>query len=404
MDNVENFFQKKLKESLESYRIPYDQNAWEKLSNNLDNQSGAKKNLLTRLFWIFLLLPLLAWNIHLQHKINIIESSKTDVVISPKTSIKVDTIIKYVDKIIYQKKPIYIHEKTISEKELFENDLVQKTTKNEDLVTISNGIENDNQLNQNITDLHNSLIDNNNTYDKMICDDLEKIKADYKIKLLASKDNLINNIETNDYPMNPAKKIKKLRSDKTNEISIGMLQSLNTDKINDQTFQISYNRTLWINFKASIGLQYSNSSMAVTHHEVNNDYAIPAPHQFGDNLTSINYHYRSIGIPIQLTYNLLSKKKVNPYLQIGVQFQKKMCCDFDYYFVTHSSEGYTINKLATLNNWNSFFQFGIGTDFPLYQKIKGFGAFQLKNAFDTKKLFNSENKVAQFLLGIKFNI
>mgnify|MGYP001058396953 FL=1 len=131
MDNVENFFQKKLKESLESYRIPYDQNAWEKLSNNLDNQSGTKKNLLTRLFWIFLLLPLLAWNIHLQHKINIIESSKTDVVISPKTSIKVDTIIKYVDKIIYQKKPIYIREKTIADNNLTNQDSEQNSTKKE---------------------------------------------------------------------------------------------------------------------------------------------------------------------------------------------------------------------------------------------------------------------------------
>jgi len=404
MDNVENFFQKKLKESLESYRIPYDQNAWEKLSNSLDNQRG-KKNLLTRLLWIFLLLPLLAWNIHLQHKINIIESSKTDVVIYPKTSIKVDTIIKYVDKIIYQIKPIYIREKIIADNNLTNQDSEQNSTIKEDLYKLSKAFENENQQNETTSDMHNALISNEKDYDKMICDALENIQMDYKIKLLSSsKENLLENITSNEYPMNLPKKVRKLRTPKTNEISIGMIQSMNINKINDQSFQICYNRSLWNNLYASLGLQYSNSNLEVTHHEVTIENAIPAPHQLGDNLTSIYYHYRSIGIPIQLTYNLLSKKKVNPYLLIGVQFQKKMCCDLDYYYTTHNSEGYSINKLATLNKWNSYFQLGIGADFPLYQKIKGFGAFQLKSALDNKKLFDAENNYTQFLLGIKFKI
>ncbi len=101
MDNTENYFQKKLMDSLEVQRIPYDQTAWDRLSRELDDTNPKKKQSIFGYYWVLLLLPLLAWNISLQKKLSTIENTQNQIVAKEIVSVKKDTVIRYVDKIIY---------------------------------------------------------------------------------------------------------------------------------------------------------------------------------------------------------------------------------------------------------------------------------------------------------------
>lgn len=404
MDNTENYFQKKLLDSLEVQRIPYDQTAWDRLSRELDDTNPKKKQSIFGYYWVLLLLPLLAWNISLQKKLSNIENTQNQIVAKEIVSVKKDTVIRYVDKIIYVTRPN--NTKTIAS---IKSDLASNNSSNSNKFSIafeksSSAYLNENQPIASSINEMKVLKNENESFDKMICSEMESLQNSNKIDELAVTNKKINTEDIDNIYSYPIKKIKKQNSKISNEISIGMLQTANVATINEQAYQIALSTKLWKNFSINLGLQYNNANFDANHHEIAAIYPIPLPHQNGDIMSNINYNSNRISLPILLNYSFLPENKFSPYIFLGDQIQYQTCSKIAFNYFTKDHDLYTINKKIMNNSWSNSLIMGGGITFPVYQKIKGFGALQCRKAISSNGLLNAEKLVGQFIVGLKIKI
>ncbi|MEY4904485.1 MAG: hypothetical protein RLZZ292_2300 [Bacteroidota bacterium] len=372
----DNFFRKKLLEGLNHERIAYDDSAWHRLASQLDNTTKPQQSRrMLSAWWLLLLLPLLGWNVALQHQVSALQTQigiEKKEITSQQNVVQTTYIHDTITKVYYR--TIYLpskEENKESQKLAFDKNKVINNSLS-DIYDNNNQKQKDINIEKNTEKniQHKGINTQENTQIIATIPNEKEDKTAPSSEPIKSE-NTTNTVKEEKALETPQSIIKKKRTIqfKINDLSIGMAKNaffaLSANEMNAAIgLYINPNNTLQL----GIGSQQARADIA--HEVIEKQFPAPLPHQAMDSFLVANYQAQHLSFPFQIQHFFkIKNNKFSPYIQVGALLQKHQKTNVIYNYQTMLGDTYYINKEYAESHWKTFGVLQFGANIPIFKQF-----------------------------------